>query len=171
MLDLIVFQINSRHFDDLMTLSFNVLQRATQYGEFSFWIIFYLSNLRQVRIQLYMYRYMYLSDFSLISYNMQYNLFWKTKAILAIWGSSFLIVVVIVVVYWCIGIHYIHFHLMWSALYVDLPHFLVAIQKLHHQLWNKLLILDSKLAHGPQSRNDKILLLFHHACGWLFVEV
>lgn len=105
MLDLIVIQINSRHFDDLMTLIFNVLQRATQYGEFSFWIIFYLSNLRQVRIQLYMY--MYLSDFSLISYNMQYNLFWKTKAILAIWGSSFLIVVVIVVVYWCIGIHYI----------------------------------------------------------------
>lgn len=26
---------------------------------------------------------------------------------MAIWGSSFLIVVVIVVVYWCIGIHYI----------------------------------------------------------------
>lgn len=36
MLDLIAFQINSRHFDDLMTLIFNVLQRATQYGEFSF---------------------------------------------------------------------------------------------------------------------------------------
>lgn len=60
---------------------------------------------------------------------------------------------------------------MQRALYVGLPHFLVTIQKLHHQLWNKLLILDSKLAHGPESWYDKILLLLHHTCGWLFVEV